>query len=222
MRSVLPAGANPSGACTVDEQIEVLGRKPKGLQLLPQFVTARDHDEIHAWLEAEVRWSGRGLREIPPYQGYPNRETPLPDWARRLGERLHAMRIFQDLPNQIWVLRYKTGIGTYFHIDKDWTGDVIAGLTVRSTRVLELIPLRGSRRVRVLLHPGDLYVLSGETRHRWKHGIPFTARDQFRGITYERTDGYSVTWRCLNSPGKHGRASNASWLRTVARALIRR
>jgi hypothetical protein len=50
---------------------------------------------------------------------------------------------------------------------------------------------------RVLLQPGDLYVMSGEARRDWQHAIPFTEADEFRGQVYPRTKCVSVTWRLL-------------------------
>lgn len=49
--------------------------------------------------------------------------------------------------------------------------------------------------MRALLLPGDLYVLSGQMRWKWTHAVPYASVDHFKGRSYERSDGFSVTWR---------------------------
>jgi len=60
----------------------------------------------------------------------------------------------------------------------------VAGLTLGSSRVFEFGREKDWPTVRVLLHPGDLYVLSGEARHRWHHGVQSTPAYSFRGQDY--------------------------------------
>src|SRR5262249_61632672 len=76
-------------------------------------------------------------------------------------------------------------------------GPIVAGLTLTSSRTFHLTRTRARTgpRLEALLLPGDLYVMTGAARYRWKHSIPATLEDEFRGETFPRTDGFSVTWR---------------------------
>ena len=74
---------------------------------------------------------------------------------------------------------------------------MVASLTLGSSRVLEFRREDAPPTVRVLLRPGDLYVMFGEVRRDWQHGVPFAEADRFRGQVYPRTNGISVTWRLL-------------------------
>jgi len=66
--------------------------------------------------------------------------------------------------------------------------------------------------VRVLLEPGDVYVLSGEGRYAWAHGIPAVEADTFRGRLLPRSRArVSVTLRKMRpAPPSPGPAAPAA------------
>jgi alkylated DNA repair dioxygenase AlkB len=204
-----------------DDRIEVVGERPRGFGLIPEFVSACEQARISAWLDTQVTWCWRGLSEKPPAQGFPNKAADTPDWARLLGEKLHKAGIFQKPPNHVYVIRYKTGTGMYPHIDKEEFGDTVAGLTLGSTRILELEPAKARGRMRVLLLPGDLYLLSNEARYKWKHSVPATLSDEFRGRSYQRTDGFSVSWRLRGASINESQPPSSSWF-AAWRQVMRR
>jgi alkylated DNA repair dioxygenase AlkB len=104
--------------------------------------------------------------------------------------------IFDEVPNYLHLIDYKAGSGIPPHVDREELGEVVAGLTLGSSRVFEFRREEdGPPEVRVLLCPGDLYVLSGAARHRWYHGVPFTRADELNGQIYPRGDGLSASWR---------------------------
>jgi hypothetical protein len=183
-----------------EDRIEAAGRVPRGLRLLPNFLPEAGQDEIAAWIVAHVSWSCSG------YCGN-RRETfmpghkPLPGWGEALGRRMAGDGFFEAVPDHLHLIEYRAGGGFPFHRDCDEIGAVIAGLTLGSSRVIEFRRAEGPATVRVLLRPGDLYVMSGEARRDWQHSIPFTEADEFRGELYPRTTGISVTWRLM----PHGR-----------------
>ena len=178
------------------DRIEVAGRVPRGLRLLPNFVPQARQDEITAWIAAHVSWSCSG------YCGN-RRETfmpghnPLPEWGEALGRRMVEAGFFEAVPDHLHLIEYNAGGGFPFHKDCDEIGAVISGLTLGSSRVIEFRREDGPATIRALLRPGDLYVMSGEARRDWQHSIPFTEADQFRGQVYPRTNGISVTWRLM-------------------------
>src|SRR3990172_9151315 len=160
------------------------GRAPRGLRLLPDFVPAQEREEISAWIAANVTWSG-GSFDGHRRETYIEPGRPLPEWGRALGRRMHEAGIFDGDPDYLHLITYRAGQGIDRHVDRESLGEVVAGLTLGSSRVFEFARARkrdafefalGERReasARVLLLPGDLYVISGAARHRWEHGVPF-------------------------------------------------
>lgn len=169
------------------------GRVPRGLRLFPGFVPESEQDDIAAWIDREVMWSN-GSSQGNRLETWAEKQRPRPDWSRAIAERLIGSGIFDEEPDYLHLIQYKAGRGIASHIDNEFLGTTVAGLTLRSSRVFEF---RRGRRfpTRVLLMPGDLYVMAGESRYRWEHSVPRTPVDRFRGRDYERTDGFSVTWR---------------------------
>ena len=110
---------------------------------------------------------------------------------------------FGAVPDHLHLIEYKEGGGFPFHRDCDEIGAVIAGLTLGSSRVIEYRREDGPATVRVLLRPGDLYVMSGEARRDWQHAIPFKQADEFRGQVHPRSKCISVTWRYCSRMSRH-------------------
>ncbi len=169
------------------------GRPPRGLRLLPGFVSASEQEEIAAWIETHVTWSC-GTSQGNRLETWVEPRRPLPDWSRVLGARMIEQGIFDEPPDYLHLIHYEAGRGIALHMDHECLGTAVAGLTLKSSRVFEFTRARHPP-VRVLLLPGDLYVIAGEARYRWEHGVPRTRVDRFRGRDYERTDGLSLSWR---------------------------
>jgi alkylated DNA repair dioxygenase AlkB len=106
-----------------------------------------------------------------------------------------AAELFPSPPDHVLLRRYERGVGTEPHIDREAYGPIVAGLTLGSSRIFHLT--RGRSRLEALLLPGDLYVMTGAARYRWRHGIPARLEDEFGGVRFPRTGGFSVTWRYL-------------------------
>ena len=174
------------------------GRAPRGLRLLPDFVTSQEREELEAWIVAHVSWSG-GSFDGHRLETYLEPSRPMPEWGRALGRRMREAGIFDADPDFFHLFSSQAGQGIARHVDRDFVGEVVAVLTLGSSRVYEMA--RKGRRdaaARVLLLPGDPYVISGAARHRWEHGVPAATEDQFGGRVYPRSDGWSATWGCVD------------------------
>ena len=181
------------------------GRAPRGLRLLPGFATPQELEEISAWIAAHVTWSG-GSFDGHRLETYVAPGRPLPEWARALGRRMQEAGIFDADPDFFHLFSSQAGQGIARHVDQDFAGEVVAGLTLGSSHVFEFYPPgkrdasgfdlgpRKAASARVLVLPGDLYVLTGRARSHWEHGVPAAKEDVFGGRAYPRTDGWSATW----------------------------
>lgn len=118
---------------------------------------------------------------------------PLPDWLIPLrdkaalfggidpGEFVHAL-----------VTRYDPGAGIGWHRDRPLFGRVV-GVTLAGSATLRFRQRVGSafRRASLELAPRSAYLLSGEVREHWEHGI--AAHEVLR---------YAITFRTLSERGR--------------------
>jgi alkylated DNA repair dioxygenase AlkB len=172
----------------------VTGRRPSGFRLVEGFVDPDRQAEIVDWIDANVCWSKRRQGPLPSSEEYPF-DRPIPAWAAELGERLVDAGWFAEPPGHVLLRLYELGRGVTPHIDRTMYGPVVAGLTLASSRVMQLTRPGRRSRLEALLLPGDLYLLTGPARYRWHHSIPWRAIDELDGTAYERTEGFSVTFR---------------------------
>ena len=177
----------------------VVGRRPSGFRLIAAFIPVEEQQAIERWILTHFDWEKRRHGPLPPCEQYPD-DGPIPSWAEMLGGRMVTMGIFRSAPDHVLVRRYDRGRGVRPHIDKEAYGPVVAGLTLVSSRTFHLTRPGWRSRLEALLLPGDLYVMSGSARYRWKHSIPSVLDDEFRGVTLPRTGGFSVTWRYSPRP----------------------
>ncbi len=177
----------------------VTGNRPPGFRVIESFAGAAELDAIAHWIRGNFAWQKRHQGSLPPAEQYPH-HGPIPVWANALGERMVAFGVFSHTPGHVLLRRYDCGVGVEPHIDREEYGPVVAGLTLTSSRVFQLT--KGTSRFEVLLLPGDLYVMTGAARYRWRHSIPARAEDEFRGTIFPRTGGFSVTWRYAPAPAR--------------------
>ena len=111
---------------------------------------------------------------------------PLRDKAARFGgidptEFVHAL-----------VTRYDPGAGIGWHRDRPQFGTVV-GITLAGAATLRFRQRSepGFRRASIELAPRSAYLLSGEVREQWEHGI--AGHDALR---------YSITFRTLSERGR--------------------
>jgi alkylated DNA repair dioxygenase AlkB len=174
----------------------VIGRRPAGFRLIPGFLGEDEQRVVERWILENFEWDKRHQGSLPPSEQYPD-DGPVPEWADVLGRRMAVMGIFPSRPDHVLLRRYERGAGCVPHIDRAVYGPVIAGLTLGSSRTLHLTRPRRRARLEALLLPGDLYVMRGAARYRWRHSIPSQVEDEFRGTRIPRCGGFSVSWRYL-------------------------
>src|SRR5207248_9820780 len=102
------SGGRHNGGEVPMERVEARGRIPRGLRLLPDFVSGSRRDEIVAWIAGHVPWSCSG------YCGN-RRETftpghqPLPEWGEALGRRMCEAGYFSAVPDHLHLIEYNAG-----------------------------------------------------------------------------------------------------------------
>ncbi|HWN85441.1 MAG TPA: alpha-ketoglutarate-dependent dioxygenase AlkB, partial [Vicinamibacterales bacterium] len=92
------------------------------------------------------------------------------------------------------------GEGIRPHVDAPVFADVIVGVTLGSTCVMEFARA-GHPTQRVLLEPRSAVVLAGEVRQEWQHAIPARTGDEWEGLTLPRARRVSLTFRKMLETG---------------------
>ena len=181
------------------------GDVPNGLGLIPHFLNPPSQEHVKKWFAEQGEWAQSidfpdldechycddELRVFTCHQ-------PVAQWMKHIGGRLKRMGIFEQQPDHFFAIRYPLGTGVSGHIDDTNTyGDTIAGLSLDSSSVLSFLRVETGERARLLLPPGSLYVLQGEARTEWGHGIAEFEVDDFKGTEYPRSERISLTFRNL-------------------------
>lgn len=128
------------------------------------------------------------------------RETgPIPDWLLPLRDRAAD---FAGLPPadliHALLIRYDPGAGIGWHKDRPVFEQVV-GISLASSTTMTFRRREAGRfrRIKLRLAPRSAYLLSGEVRGEWEHGI--AAHDALR---------FSITFRSVSELGRE-----AAWAR---------
>ena len=158
-----------------------------GLIYVPGFVDAAEQEELLSLLDEGAGWDvktfeGRHMIHYGTEFAYSRGQIvgahTVPDTGdvlTALVDRLVEGGAFPQRPNQTLACRYPPGGGIGYHVDRtDIFGDIVVGLSlVIPTRFgFKPVDPDDERRVILMMEPGSLYILSGQARFTWRHGIP--------------------------------------------------
>jgi len=181
----------------------LFGPRPiPGLIYHPDFINETEEFRLLAHIDAQP-WN-TDIRRRTQYYGSRYREdgspgTPgvLPEWLLFLAERLKARGIFAEMPDRAGINDYAPGAGIGAHRDQGADViEVVAILSLLSPIAFEMTRL-GHETQAHWLQPRSLFVMQGEARHKWFHGIPARMSDRVGGLVVPRRRRVSVTFRCM-------------------------
>jgi alkylated DNA repair dioxygenase AlkB len=122
----------------------------------------------------------------------------LPVWSQPFADRLVRDRWSARPLDQLIINEYLPGQGIASHIDcVPCFDDTIISLSLGSACVMNYTHTSDSTIIPVLLEPGSLVVMTGESRYKWKHGIAARKTDTYQGQTLIRTRRISLTFRTI-------------------------
>ena len=153
-------------------------------------------------------WESDWKRRIQQYgYGYSGGHGGAPDWVRDFPEWLAALgqRVSRDAhfdgPAQNCVINeYIPPHGIAPHRDYPAFGPRIACISLGSDIVMDLLEPDSGSRVAIHVPPRSLWILSGEARSKWQHGIAPRLSDVIDGQRRSRSRRVSVTFRTLKHP----------------------
>jgi alkylated DNA repair dioxygenase AlkB len=178
-----------------------------GLDYRPGFIDAARERELLALIDAGA-WSCELRRRVQHFGyrydyrarqlGPDARLGPLPPWLAAEAERLAAAGLFAAPPDQVIVNEYLPGQGIAAHVDRpDCFGDTVAGLSLGAACLMRFGHPATGAVADLLLEPRSLFVLRGEARYRWRHGIAARRSDMVGGRRLPRGRRVSITFRTV-------------------------
>jgi alkylated DNA repair dioxygenase AlkB len=194
-------GASPVDGAAREQVSAPLVPDVPGLSYVPEYVTA---EEERALLEAIDRepwltdWQRRRQIHGLSYgsaRGEPQTVGPLPSWVLPLAERVRREGRVEDEIANVVVNEYLPGQGIGLHHDYPGFGETVVAVSLGSACLLDLV-LPGEGRAAVLdVAPRSLWVLGGDARRDWQHGIAHRKTDVVAGRRRPRGRRVSVTMR---------------------------
>jgi alkylated DNA repair dioxygenase AlkB len=179
----------------------------RGLSLRPDYINADEESALLAHVEAGP-WETDWRRRIQQYGlgyaengGKPTWLRDFPEWLSALAERVARDAQFECLPENCVINEYIPPLGIGPHKDYPAFGPTIACVSLGSDIVLDFIS--SDRTVRAPLHvpARSLWIITGEARSRWLHGISPRLHDVIAGERRKRTRRVSITFRTAKSSG---------------------
>jgi alkylated DNA repair dioxygenase AlkB len=172
-----------------------------GFSLQPDYITANDERELLAHVENgpwETDWRRRIQQFGLGYSdsgGRPSWIRDLPEWLLPLADRVARDAGFERFPENCVINEYIPPLGIGPHRDYPAFGPTIACVSLGSDVVLDLTKADRSQRVSVHVPARSLWILSGEARTKWLHGIAARLTDPIAGERKKRGRRVSITFR---------------------------
>ncbi|KAI9499418.1 hypothetical protein BDB00DRAFT_233402 [Zychaea mexicana] len=167
-----------------------------GLKLAREAIT---HEEQMTLLQAitDHRYFHDDVDQGMCFGTLPAHFAWLEPWVKTMCSELFPENIVSRTPlfDQAIINLYQKGKGIKSHIDLLRFDDGILVVSLLSSCVMTM--QKDSRKIPVLLRPGDVLALSGEARYQWEHGIEERMVDSIDGELIKRGTRVSVTLRKL-------------------------
>ena len=183
-----------------------LAKEIVGLELYPNFITAREEQELIKVIDNSP-WLNDLKRRVQHYgykYDYRARKIDnsqylgeLPNWCKIIYQKMIDEKIIDFVPDQAIINEYEVGQGISSHIDcEPCFGDTIISLSLNSSCIINFEKdLNSKHKTGIFVEPKTLLVMKKESRFDWFHGIPQRKSDKFNNETTKRERRISITFR---------------------------
>ncbi len=177
-----------------------------GFRLVGDYIDARTEQELLAHIDPGP-WQSDFRRRVQQYGlGYAGGSQKLswvrdfPSWLLRLAQRVAEDAPMERFPENCVINEYIPPQGIGPHRDYPDFGPTVSCVSLGSDIVMDFS--HEGRRLRVPVHvpARSLWVLSGEARWEWTHGIAPRLKDIIKGERRARGRRVSVTFRTARDP----------------------
>jgi alkylated DNA repair dioxygenase AlkB len=171
-----------------------------GLAYVEDYITREEELELLAAIDGEPwldDWQRRRQVYGLSYGAKSSDAPPLPHWLSSLTARVVRDRWLDDEIVNAVINEYLPGQGIGLHRDYPAFGPTVVAVSLGTACVLELVDPSAPGAVKRFLdvRPRSLWVLGGQARSRWQHGIAHRQSDVVDGWRRPRGRRISVTLR---------------------------
>ena len=176
-----------------------------GLTYIPDYITLEQEAELLTIIDRQP-WLTDLKRRVQHY-GYKYDYTArrvdssmkigeIPNWLQSYCNELQGGGYFTQKPDQVIINEYQPGQGIASHIDcVPCFEETIASISLGSQYVMDFIHGKTNEKIPVFLEPRSLFILSGDARYVWQHGIAGRKNDKYNGEIIQRSRRISLTFR---------------------------
>lgn len=172
-----------------------------GLGYVADYITAEEERDLLATIDRQpwrMEWERRRQIYGLSYgnaKGEARVLGPLPSWLMPLAERVVRDGHLSDPVANVVINEYLPGQGIGLHHDYPGFGPTVVAVSLGSAYLLDLVDEDSGRRETLDMGPRSLWILGGEARTRWKHGIAHRKTDVLAGTKRPRARRVSITMR---------------------------
>jgi alkylated DNA repair dioxygenase AlkB len=130
-----------------------------------------------------------------PHGGTASWVRDFPHWLRTLADRVGRDAQFERAPENCVINEYIPPLGIAAHTDYPAFGPTVACVSLGSDVLLDMIPPDKSHRISVPVPARSLWVMTGQARACWQHGIAPRLTDVINGARRARARRISITFR---------------------------
>jgi alkylated DNA repair dioxygenase AlkB len=173
-----------------------------GLSYVESYISREEERELLGAVDRQqwrTDWKRRrqvyGVAYSGPQAG--SKLEPLPTWLDWLVARVLADGYLEGQVVNSVINEFLPGQGIAPHVDHLEFGPTVVAVSLGGATVLDLHDPTAPRREKVSLdvQPRSLWVLGGEARSHWLHGIAPRQRDIVGGVARPRERRVSITLR---------------------------
>lgn len=188
-----------------DEVPENPAEKISGLTYITDYITPAQEAELISIIDQQP-WLTDLKRRVQHYgwkYDYTAKRVDesmrlgnLPEWLLGCCEGLKEQVYFPKIPDQVIINEYQPGQGIEAHIDcVPCFEETIASISLGSPALMDFMHSKTNQKISVLLEPRGLFVINGDARYIWKHGIAGRKTDKINGQVFSRSRRISMTFR---------------------------
>jgi alkylated DNA repair dioxygenase AlkB len=171
-----------------------------GFSIQNEYITETEERELVSHVDAG-EWNTDWRRRVQRYgTGYgPSSQDPdfrdFPEWLKPLAAKVGGAAGFPRFPENCVINEYLPGQGIAPHKDYSNFGPTVGCVSLGSDTMLDLYSEDHSQRVSVHVPRRSLWILGGEARAKWLHGIAPRLNDTINGVRTPRARRISITFR---------------------------
>ena len=179
-----------------------------GFSVRTDYVSADEERELLRHID-QGQWDNDWRRRIQLYGlgysgehgGRPAWIRDFPDWLTSLAKRVEIDASFERFPENCVINEYLPPLGIGPHKDYAAFGPTIACVSLGSDIVIDFTNPQRNQKVQIDVPVRSLWVITGEARSLWSHGIATRLADVVNGVRRRRDRRVSITFRTASNPG---------------------